>query len=75
MTRDEIIKQIAENITEIRVRKGISLSKLSRRCGIGVPHLCRYGRLSRLPSIETLLRVAHGLRVPISSVIRGIKHA
>lgn len=72
MTKADMMGVIAGNIRETRVGAGMSMAALAGRCGIPKSHISRMESGRRLPTIETLARVAAGLRVSPRTLLKGI---
>jgi ribosome-binding protein aMBF1 (putative translation factor) len=53
--------QIADNVAEQRLRKGLSQRELAERCGTTQSAIARLERGGRPPRIDTLLRIADAL--------------
>ena len=63
VTRDRgwFFAQIADKVTEQRVRTGLSQRELAERCGTTQSAIARLERGGRPPRIDTLLRIAEAL--------------
>jgi transcriptional regulator with XRE-family HTH domain len=64
--RDEPGSQIGAQVRALRIAAGDSGGRLSAACGVSRSMLSRIERGLVSPSIETLARIATGLRVPLS---------
>jgi ribosome-binding protein aMBF1 (putative translation factor) len=53
--------QIADNVAEQRLQKGLSQRELAERCGTTQSAIARLERGGRPPRIDTLLRIADAL--------------
>ncbi|GAA4860218.1 XRE family transcriptional regulator [Kitasatospora terrestris] len=60
---------LAANLKRVRTRKGLSLSELSRRSGIGKATLSQLESGTGNPTIETVFSLARELDVPISDLV------
>jgi transcriptional regulator with XRE-family HTH domain len=57
-------------IREERVRAGVSIYRLSKRSGVSQQMIGYVERGLRIPSLDTLLRIANALDVDLSKVIK-----
>jgi len=57
-------------IQEARVRAGVSIYRLSKRSGVSQQMIGYVERGLRIPSLDTLLRIANALDVDLSKVIK-----
>ena len=63
---------IGENIKRIRKEKGLTQKKLGEQCGIAAPNIRKYESDKANPKIETLMKIAHALGVPINELNENI---
>jgi DNA-binding XRE family transcriptional regulator len=63
------VERIGVKIKELRVSKGLSISKLAEITGIQRPNLSRLEHGKHLPSLETLERIADGLNVAVVELV------
>lgn len=59
---------VGENIKRIRKEKGITQKKLGELCGIAEPNIRKYELGKANPKIETLMKIAQALEVPINEL-------
>lgn len=65
----EVYPKIAERIRALRKRAGLTQAQLGERAGgINAQEISRFESCSRVPSIETLARVAAGLGVSLAEL-------
>ncbi|MFJ8472411.1 helix-turn-helix domain-containing protein [Kitasatospora sp. NPDC094011] len=62
---------LAANLKRIRAQRGLSLSELSRRAGIGKATLSQLESGAGNPTLETVLGLSRVLGVPISDLVEG----
>lgn len=67
MTTDNLKSTITENIKYFRTKMGVSQEKLSDMCGYSSTYIGKIERGQRSPSLDTLIRIAESLQVPINS--------
>lgn len=65
----QLVAVVAENIRTLRARRGISLSELAQRAGLGKSTLSLLESAKGNPSVETLWAIAAALGVPFGSLI------
>lgn len=64
-----ILVEIGNNIRTIRMGQGLSLEELSGRCGIDAAPLSKLERGESNATIQTLDRVAKGLKVSMMELV------
>ncbi|MET8627092.1 XRE family transcriptional regulator [Kitasatospora sp. NPDC004669] len=62
---------LAANLKRVRAQRGLSLSELSRRAGIGKATLSQLESGAGNPTLETVLGLSRVLGVPISDLVEG----
>ena len=67
-----IIKIIAQNIHDIRIKKNISLQELSERTGIDINVIRKLGSGEPNQGIPTFIKLAEGLGVDYREITKGI---
>lgn len=68
--REEIIGRLIQLIQTERVRQKLSLNEVATRSGLSHTMVMRVEKRERLPTIDTLLRIADALQVDLSSVLK-----
>lgn len=61
---------VGENLKRIRREKGITLEKMAEACAVSKPMLSQIERGQSIPTISTLWKIASGLHVPLSSLLK-----
>ncbi|WP_141013258.1 helix-turn-helix domain-containing protein [Nocardioides sambongensis] len=67
----ELEAAIAQNVRALRTRYDLSVTELAERIGISKAMLSKIENAQTSCSLSTLSRLARGLDVPVSSLIRG----
>jgi transcriptional regulator with XRE-family HTH domain len=68
--REAIIARLIELIRAARVRQKLSLNEVATRSGLSHTMIMRVEKRERLPTIDTLLRIADALQIDLSSVLK-----
>ncbi|SEL52947.1 helix-turn-helix domain-containing protein [Streptacidiphilus jiangxiensis] len=68
-TEGSVRDVLAANLKQVRARRGLSLSEVSRRSGIGKATLSQLESGTGNPTIETVFSLARVLEVPISDLV------
>ena len=66
MSEKEIIKQIGDNIRQLRLERHLSQFQLQVDANVAKNQI---GRIERIPNVITLLKVAEALDVSISDIV------
>ena len=69
-SEDRIIETVKENLKVIRHTRGFSLDKLASRCGVSRAMLSQIEQGKSTPTIAVLWKIANGLNVPFSELIK-----
>jgi transcriptional regulator with XRE-family HTH domain len=64
---------IGRNIRRLRIERGLSATELSERCGLVGSHIAKIERQFVKPTVETLIRIAKGLGVNPSALLKKAK--
>ncbi|HEU5253494.1 MAG TPA: helix-turn-helix transcriptional regulator [Solirubrobacterales bacterium] len=69
-----VAKRVGRNIAEARRDAGLSQTQLAVRMEAASQEISRLecGRRS-IPNLETLLRVARALEIPVTDLLRGVE--
>jgi transcriptional regulator with XRE-family HTH domain len=67
----ELENAIAHNVREARVRHGLSVADMAERVGISKAMLSKIENAQTSCSLSTLNRLAKGLDLPVTSLLRG----
>lgn len=73
MRPDPSIALVAAAIRDARVAAGLSQSELARRTGLDLRTITRVESIEREPSISTLVRIARGIGISVSELLRDIE--
>jgi transcriptional regulator with XRE-family HTH domain len=68
--REEIIARLTELIQAERLRQKLSLNEVATRSGLSHTMVMRVEKRERLPTIDTLLRIADALELDLSAVLK-----
>ncbi|WP_283637081.1 helix-turn-helix domain-containing protein [Aquaticitalea lipolytica] len=69
MSEKEIIKQIGDNIRQLRLERHLSQFQLQVDANVAKNQIGRIERGERIPNVITLLKVAEALDVSISDIV------
>jgi XRE family transcriptional regulator, regulator of sulfur utilization len=69
MSNDDLRRSVAARVTALRADRGLSLSELARRAGIGKGSLSELEAGQRNPTLETLYAIAGQLGVPLTALL------
>ncbi|MCB1178507.1 MAG: helix-turn-helix transcriptional regulator [Leptospiraceae bacterium] len=69
-SEEKIIEIVKENLKLIRHTRGLSLDKLASRCGVSRAMLSQIEQGKSTPTISVLWKIANGLNVPFSDLIK-----
>ena len=67
-----ITEEIGQRIRYYRTQQKISQEKLSEYSDLHPTYIGQIERGEKTPSIETLYKIAKGLRIPLSTLVEGI---
>lgn len=62
----------SKHLTQTREDIGLSKNELSERAGLSQSYLVRLEQGERNPTLETLVRLAHGLEISLVDLVGGI---
>jgi transcriptional regulator with XRE-family HTH domain len=68
--REAIIGRLIALIQAERFRQKLSLNEVATRSGLSHTMIMRVEKRERLPTIDTLLRIADALQIDLSSVLK-----
>ncbi|SPX82461.1 Helix-turn-helix domain [Mycobacteroides abscessus] len=63
------LRPLGIEIQRLRIAKGYSLTDLVSHTGIAKYSLHRYENMKSVPTIRALVKIAHGLGVPVSQLV------
>jgi transcriptional regulator with XRE-family HTH domain len=64
--REEIVARLIDMIRAERLRQELSLNEVAARSGLNHTMVMRVEKRERLPTIDTLLRIADALEIDLS---------
>jgi transcriptional regulator with XRE-family HTH domain len=68
--REAIIARLIESLQAERLEQKLSLNEVATRSGLSHTMVMRVEKRERLPTIDTLLRIAEALGVDLGSVLK-----
>lgn len=68
--REAIIDRLINLLKEERLRQKLSLNQVAIKSGLNHSMIGRVERRERLPTIDTLLRIAEALEIDLAEVLR-----
>ena len=69
MTEDELMQEIADNISYMLEDSRMTQKELARICGVTEATISRYINAERMPSLPNLLRIAYGLCCELTDLV------
>ena len=63
---------IAERVREFRIQLGLTVGQLAELTGLSKGMLSKIENAQASPSLATLARLSHGLKVPVTAFFRGL---
>lgn len=73
MDRETLLTLISANVKAARKELGLPMRVICERTGLTMPHLSRIESGQKLPTLETLIKIAAGLRISPKTLLHGIK--
>lgn len=70
----EVGEIIAENLRRLRMERNLSLGQLAEQCGVSKVMLSQIEKGDTNPTINTLWKIAHGLKVPYTALLEQQEH-
>jgi transcriptional regulator with XRE-family HTH domain len=74
-TRQFICARVAKLLKEERLRQGVSMSELARQAGLSQQMVSYVERGMRMPTLDTLLRIAEVMKMPLWKVLKASEEA
>jgi transcriptional regulator with XRE-family HTH domain len=71
----DLTRVVGENLRRLRTRRGLSLERLSRACGVSRAMLGQVELAQSTPTIHVLWKISSALGVPFSALIAGSPEA
>lgn len=69
MDRADVAAQVGQRLRALRTERGLSLSELARRAGLGKGTLSELEHGQRNPTLDTLFALTRALRLPLSAAL------
>ncbi len=73
MSGNVIASVIAENLRKFRKKAKLRLSDLEQRTGIAKSHISRFESGGRCPTVESLVKLAKGLKINYKRLLEGVE--
>jgi len=70
--RDSTLTAFGRNVARIRAERGFSQDKLAEKSDLDRTYLSGIERGVRNPGIKAVLKLAHGLRVRLDELCKGV---
>jgi len=67
--RQAIIAGVAKALRDARVRQGLSMSAVAERAGLSQQMVSYVERQIRMPTLDTLLRMADALQLDLTTIL------
>ena len=68
----DVTKRFAKNLIEQREKRGLSPEDLARQASIPLPHLESMEGAGEQPEMETLIKLAGSLEIPVATLVAGL---
>ncbi len=68
----EVLKKLGDTVKNLRNELGLSQEALAERCDFDRTYISLIERGQRNPSLTNLIRLAEGLKVSTSNLIKGL---
>ena len=65
------MREFGARLNQFRQRAGLSITQLANRIGVDYMQISRYEKGQTLPSLETAVRLATALQVPLDDLASG----
>jgi transcriptional regulator with XRE-family HTH domain len=73
--REAVIAHLIGQIQQERLRQKLSLNEVASRSGLSHTMVMRVEKRERLPTIDTLLRIADALKIKLSPLLAQAEEA
>jgi transcriptional regulator with XRE-family HTH domain len=67
--RQAICSRVCKMLREERIKRGVSMTMLGVKTRLSQQAISYMEREMRIPNLDTLLRIAHALEIPLGDVI------
>ena len=72
MARDPL-RQLGANVRALRHARGLTQEQLAHASGLSLSDVGRIERAERDPGVRVLVRLAHGLDVPVTRLLDSVR--
>jgi transcriptional regulator with XRE-family HTH domain len=72
MEKNIELKKLADRIKSVRIEKGLSQEELAYLSSFDRTYISLLERAKRNPSFYNLLKLAKGLNIPLSDLLKGL---
>lgn len=72
MKRNKKLTDLGARIRALRTKRKMTLAKLAAECNFEKGNLCRIESGQKNVSYLTLCKIAAGLKIPVSQLLRGL---
>jgi transcriptional regulator with XRE-family HTH domain len=66
--RDDIYKNFATKVQELRTARNLTKGQLSALAGLDISYIGKIERCEKSPNLRTIIKLADGLEVPIKEL-------
>jgi transcriptional regulator with XRE-family HTH domain len=73
--RETIITHVVASLRKERLRQKLSLNEIASRAGLDHTMVMRVEKQERVPTIDTLLRIAGALEIKLSTVLAAAERS
>lgn len=70
----EPLDVFAANVRRLREERGLTQERLAELSDLHMTDIARIETQGRDPGVKVLAKIAHGLDVPTSELLEGVKH-
>jgi transcriptional regulator with XRE-family HTH domain len=70
----EPLDALAANVRRLRKERGLTQERLAELADLHMTDIARIETQGRDPGVKVLTKIAHGLGVPTSELLEGVKH-
>jgi transcriptional regulator with XRE-family HTH domain len=70
----EPLDVFAANVRRLREERGLTQERLAELSDLHMTDIARIETQGRDPGVKVLAKIAHGLGVPASELLEGVKH-
>jgi len=70
----EPLDAFAANVRRLRKERGLTQERLAELADLHMTDIARIETQGRDPGVKVLAKIAHGLGVPTSELLKGVEH-